>query len=309
MSGPGKCPVKRTETVGQPARSLIEPARSAILGLEQVSLGRVAGPGTARRAFCKPSRNRCSPMTARNWTTARSASGIRSVPRPGAGLRCPGTAGPRPAVPITGQLAAAGQVRGQARRRPGRWRQGPPGRRAAAAQVDNHQAGEHVGQGHHHQGRDPGGRAGDLVRGREPGDRRARAVARGDGEGQPGADAADPHAGGQHRARPAADRRRPAAAGWPARRWRPSPRRPPRPPPPAPGRCRRPHRVQEQDRGGGYREHWDRQRPRIERVLADLADDQEDEACADQVRGDVVHALGVLPDAGPRRRPAGGSPG
>ena len=51
--------------------------------------------------------------------------------------------------------------------------------------------------------------------------------------------------------------------------------------------------VQEHDRGGAHREHRGRQGPRIQRVLADLADDQEDEACADQVRGDGAHAISV----------------
>jgi hypothetical protein len=48
-------------------------------------------------------------------------------------------------------------------------------------------------KGHQHQGRGPGGRAGDLVRDAKPGDGRAR----GDREGQPGAHAADPRASGQ----------------------------------------------------------------------------------------------------------------
>jgi hypothetical protein len=67
----------------------------------------------------------------------------------------------------------------------------------ASAQLDDDQPGQHVGQGHHHQRSHPRRRAGDVVRDGEPGDGRAGAVARGDREGQPGTDAADPHAGGQ----------------------------------------------------------------------------------------------------------------
>ena len=74
---------------------------------------------------------------------------------------------------------------------------GRSGGQVAPADVDHGQAGQHIGQRHHDQRGDPGGRAGDLVRDAEPGDRRARAVAGGDGEGHPGADTGDPQAGGE----------------------------------------------------------------------------------------------------------------
>src|SRR6266581_4674918 len=66
---------------------------------------------------------------------------------------------------------------------------GGGGGQPAPAGVDDDQAGEHVGQRHHDQRGDPGGRAGDLVGDAEPGDGRAGAVGGGDGEGQPRADA------------------------------------------------------------------------------------------------------------------------
>src|SRR5207302_5880295 len=53
-------------------------------------------------------------------------------------------------------------------------------------------------------------------------------------------------------------------------------------------------RVQEQDRGAAYGEHRDGQRPQVERVLADLADDHEDEDGVDHVHVDV-HDVSVPP--------------
>ena len=59
-----------------------------------------------------------------------------------------------------------------------------------AAEVDNGQPGEHIGQGHHDQRGRPGSRAGDVVRDAECGDGRAGAVGRGEVEDHPGPDAA-----------------------------------------------------------------------------------------------------------------------
>ena len=55
-------------------------------------------------------------------------------------------------------------------------------------------------------------------------------------------------------------------------------------------------------------EHRDGQGPQVERVLADLADDHEDENCVDHVHV-YVHAVTVPPGTQPRRRPTGGTPG
>src|SRR5258707_69159 len=61
------------------------------------------------------------------------------------------------------------------------------------------------------------------------------------------------------------------------------------------------HGVQEQDRGAADGEHRDGQGPQVERVLADLADDHEDEDCIDHVHV-YVHAVhGAAP------RPSGAS--
>ena len=68
------------------------------------------------------------------------------------------------------------------------------------------------------------------------------------------------------------------------------------------------HRVQEQDGGGAHGENRDGQRPQVERVLADLADDHEDEDCVDHVHVDV-HAVSVPRGPGLVRRPTGGSAG
>ena len=56
------------------------------------------------------------------------------------------------------------------------------------------------------------------------------------------------------------------------------------------------------------RQHRDGQRPQVERVLADLADDHEDEDGVDHVHVDV-HAGSVPPGTPAERRPVGGSPG
>jgi hypothetical protein len=66
--------------------------------------------------------------------------------------------------------------------------------------------------------------------------------------------------------------------------------------------------VQEQDGGTAHCEHRDGQGPQVQRVLADLADDQEDEGYVDHVHVDV-HAVRVLPSTHPERRPTGGRPG
>ena len=77
-----------------------------------------------------------------------------------------------------------------------RWRDGRGGLggEPVPAQEDDHQPGEHVGQGHHDQRRGPGSRAGDVVGDAEGGDGRAGAVGRGEVEDHPGPDAGDPHA-------------------------------------------------------------------------------------------------------------------
>jgi hypothetical protein len=53
--------------------------------------------------------------------------------------------------------------------------------------------------------------------------------------------------------------------------------------------------MQEQDRGGAYGEYRDGQRAQVERMLADLADDHEDEDGVDHVHVDV-HDVSVPPD-------------
>jgi hypothetical protein len=55
-----------------------------------------------------------------------------------------------------------------------------------------------------------------------------------------------------------------------------------------------PGTAAEQDRGAAYGEHRDGQRPQVERVLADLADDHEDEDGVDHVHVDV-HDVSVPP--------------
>ena len=50
------------------------------------------------------------------------------------------------------------------------------------------------------------------------------------------------------------------------------------------------HRVQEHHCGGAYGEHRDGQGPSVERVLADLPDDHENEDCVDHVHVDA-HAI------------------
>jgi hypothetical protein len=67
----------------------------------------------------------------------------------------------------------------------------------AAPDEQHRQAGEHVGQGHHHQRRGPCVRAGDVVREAEPADRRAGPVGGGEHERHPGAHPGDPQTGGQ----------------------------------------------------------------------------------------------------------------
>jgi hypothetical protein len=68
------------------------------------------------------------------------------------------------------------------------------------------------------------------------------------------------------------------------------------------------HRVQEHDRGGAHGQHRDGQGPQVQGVLADLADDHQDEDCVDHVHVDV-HAVSVPRGTHPGRRPTGGSPG
>ena len=132
----------------------------------------------------------------------------------------------------------------------------------------------------------------------------------GDREGQPGAHAADPHTGRHNtraaqrpavsaQAQPGGQAAEPAhhRAGQHARRRQHQVA--------AAGR----HRMQEQRRRAADREHRGGQGPRIQRVLADLADDHQDEDCVDQVHGDVVHAVSLPPGPRARRRPTGGSPG
>ena len=135
----------------------------------------------------------------------------------------------------------------------------------------------------------------------------AGAVGRGEVEGHPGADAGDPHARRQDAGaaqRPAAgDRAQPGGqaadrahgrAGRQARQVQ-------REVAAAAG-----HRVQEHDGGGGDGQDRDGQGAQVELVLADLADDQEDEQCVDQVN---VHAASVPRGPAPGRQPLGGSPG
>ena len=131
-------------------------------------------------------------------------------------------------------------------------------------------------------------------------------VGRGDVEDHPGADAGDPHARRQN------TRRGPARPSAPARRCVARP-------PTSPGRAGRQaeqvqrdvaaaarHRVQEHHGGGADGQDRDGQGPQVELVLADLADDEEDEQRVDQVN---VHAASVPRGPGQAGHPVDGSPG
>ena len=60
--------------------------------------------------------------------------------------------------------------------------------------------------------------------------------------------------------------------------------------------------------GGAHGQHRDGQGPQVQGVLADLADDHQDEDCVDHVHVDV-HAVSVPRGTHPGRQPTGGSPG
>ncbi len=148
-----------------------------------------------------------------------------------------------------------------------------------------------------------------MVGDAETRDRRAGAVGGGEGEGHPGTDAADPHAGRQ----PARAANRPAA-GTAAQAGRQATHR-------AHDRTARHaeqlqhdvaaaarHRVQEEDSGTAHGQHRDGQGPQVQLVLADLADDHQDKECVDHVHV-YVHAFTVPPGTHPEHRPTGGRPG
>src|SRR5271166_178748 len=60
--------------------------------------------------------------------------------------------------------------------------------------------------------------------------------------------------------------------------------------------------------GGAHGQHRDGQGTQVEGVLADLADDHQDQDCVDHVHVDV-HAVTVPRGTPPGRQPTGGSPG
>ena len=143
--------------------------------------------------------------------------------------------------------------------------------------------------------------AGDAVRDAEGGDGRAGAVGRGEVEDHPGPDAGDPHARrqGTRAAQRQAVGAQPQPGGQAADR--------------AHNRAGRHaqqvqrdvataagHRVQEHDGSGGHGQNRDGQGPQVELVLADLADDEEDEQRVDQVN---IHAASVPRRPAPRRQP------
>ena len=128
---------------------------------------------------------------------------------------------------------------------------------------------------------------------------------RGEVQDHPGADAGDPHA----RRRDAGAAQRPAVGAGPQcvadRRPRPGPRRPRQQVQRNVAAAAR-HGVQEHHGGGADGQDRDRQGPQVELVLADLADDEEDEQRVDQVN---VHAASVRRGPGRARHPVDGSPG
>ena len=67
--------------------------------------------------------------------------------------------------------------------------------------------------------------------------------------------------------------------------------------------------MQEEEGGDADGEHRDGQGAQVERVLADLADDQQDEEGVDHINVDVAHADTVRLRTRPGRRPAGGLAG
>ncbi len=130
---------------------------------------------------------------------------------------------------------------------------------------------------------------------------------RGEVQDHPGADAGDPHA----RRRDAGAAQRPAVGADPQVRSQAADR--------AQGRAGRQaeqvqrnvaaaarHGVQEHHGGGADGQDRDRQGPQVELVLADLADDEEDEQRVGQVN---VHAASVPRGPGRARHPVDGSPG
>ena len=132
-------------------------------------------------------------------------------------------------------------------------------------------------------------------------------VGRGEVEDHPGADAGDRHA----RRQDAGAAQRPAAGACPQVRSQAACR--------AQGRAGRQaeqvqrdvaaavrHRVQEHHGGGADGQDRDGQGPQVQLVLADLADDEEDEQRVDQVN---VHAASVPRGPGRARHPVDGSPG
>src|SRR6516164_2659940 len=100
-------------------------------------------------------------------------------------------------VTRSGGVAGAGTGSGTGADTDSRGDRGGGRGQTPAADVDDDQPGQHVGQRHHDQRRDPGGLPFDLVRDTEPRDGRARAVRSGDGECHPRPDPGDPQAGGQ----------------------------------------------------------------------------------------------------------------
>ena len=64
--------------------------------------------------------------------------------------------------------------------------------------------------------------------------------------------------------------------------------------------------MKEHDGRGGHGQDGDGQGAQVELVLADLADDEEDEQCVDQVN---IHAASVPRGPAPGRQPSDGSPG
>ena len=67
--------------------------------------------------------------------------------------------------------------------------------------------------------------------------------------------------------------------------------------------------MQEEEGGDADSEHRDGQGAQVERVLADLADDQQDEEGVDHIYVDVAHADTVRLRTRPERRPTGGLAG
>ena len=133
---------------GRPRASPVENRSLSISEVVTVS-SRVCGG--RRRSRCRRSHRRAGRRP--GWSRWRHGRGGGARPdlRTGSGLPC-GGGGPSG---VLGRRAGARSGAGAGRDGSGGGRR--PGGQPAAAQVDDHQPGQHVGQGHHHQGRDPGG--------------------------------------------------------------------------------------------------------------------------------------------------------